>query len=151
MAGKTDDSKAILPKGLWDTCQGLLKKQLSPSVTMPMLLARTTLIDNVPYKKVPVTVSGEQVQSSPAQLPIAESLTRQSLSLGPVHPAAHWLWQQSLGDLPRQRREHCWAQMILVTEKERSREKHCQTFIFICTRKRGSGSRKQGILHDSGT
>lgn len=47
------------------------------------------------------------------------SLTRQSLSRGPVQPAAHWLWQQSLGDLPRQRPEHCWAQMILVTEKER--------------------------------
>ena len=35
-----------------------------------------------------------------------------------VQPAAHWLWQQSLGDLPRQRPEHCWAQMILVTERK---------------------------------
>lgn len=50
--------------------------------------------------------------------PAGRGLTRQSLSRGPVQPDAHWLWQQSLGDLPRQRPEHCCAQMILVTEKE---------------------------------
>lgn len=69
MAGKADDSKAILPKGLWDTCQGLLKKQLV--CYNATVLARTTLTDNVPYKKDPVTVSGEQAQSSPARLPNA--------------------------------------------------------------------------------
>lgn len=50
--------------------------------------------------------------------PQGGGLTRQSLSRGPVQPDAHWLWQQSLGDLPRQRPEHCCAQMILVTGKE---------------------------------
>lgn len=36
-------------------------------------------------------------------------------------------------------------------KKERPLEKHWQTLIFVCARKGGSGSREQGILHDSGT
>lgn len=50
-------------------------------------------------------------------------ITRQSLSRGPVHPAAHWLWQQSLGTFPLHRPEHCWAQMTFVTGKKQRTKK----------------------------
>lgn len=85
-----------------------------------LLLLSMTLLKRAPQEGGSHSQMLSKVHSSAAQLPSSYSLTRQSLSRGPVHPAAHWLWQQSLGDLPRQRREHCWAQMILVTEKERS-------------------------------
>lgn len=48
------------------------------------------------------------------------SLTRQSESLGPVHPAAHCMWQQSLGREPL----HRWqpdAQLLRVTLNEKDR------------------------------
>lgn len=44
-------------------------------------------------------------------------LTRQSESLGPVQPAAHCMWQQSLGSGPLQRR-HPDAQCTWVTIRE---------------------------------
>lgn len=47
-------------------------------------------------------------------------LTRQSESLGPVHPAAHCMWQQSLGRGPL----HRWqpdAQLLRVTVREKDK------------------------------
>lgn len=46
-----------------------------------------------------------------------KALTKQSTSRGPLHPAAHSVWQQSLGLVPKQRPLHCGAHTILVTEK----------------------------------
>lgn len=45
-------------------------------------------------------------------------LTKQSVSRGPLHPAAHSMWQQSLGLVPKQRPLHCGAHTILVTARQ---------------------------------
>lgn len=47
------------------------------------------------------------------------ALTKQSVSRGPLHPAAHSMWQQSLGLVPKQRPLHCGAHTVLVTERHR--------------------------------
>lgn len=50
---------------------------------------------------------------SPRVPPVSPALTRQSECLGPVQPAAHCSWQQSVGFVPLQRGQP-W-QMLLVT------------------------------------
>lgn len=52
-----------------------------------------------------------------AKWPLMRPLTKQSVSRGPLHPAAHSMWQQSLGLVPKQRPLHCGAHTILVTER----------------------------------
>lgn len=51
--------------------------------------------------------------ASPRVPPVSPALTRQSECLGPVQPAAHCSWQQSVGFVPLQRGQP-W-QMLLVT------------------------------------
>lgn len=50
------------------------------------------------------------------------SLTRQSVGLGPVHPAAQCSLQQSMGEGPLHLLEHCCAQFSLVTAEEQKSE-----------------------------
>lgn len=64
------------------------------------------------------------------------ALTKQSTSRGPLHPAAHSMWQQSLGLVPKQRPLHCGAHTVLVTETHRRDELNgghqCACVFIVC-------------------
>lgn len=76
--------------------------------------------------------------SKPLQRQKDNSLTKQSTSWGPLHPAAHSMWQQSLGLVPKQRLLHCGAHTVLVTKTHRRDEfirSHINVYacwIFVC-------------------
>lgn len=114
----TGSSKAELPVRVW---LGLKRGGVVDRRRGTVLLTHTAVVE--------VTTS---LQSGRKITPIHEPplkkcrtalllRTRQSESLGPVHPAAHCMWQQSLGREPL----HRWqpdAQLLRVTLDEKANQ-----------------------------
>lgn len=112
----TGRSKAELPVRVWF---GLKRGRVVERRRRTVLLTHTAVIEvTTSLQRGTTHLTAREKQKNKTGL----LLTRQSESLGPVHPAAHCMWQQSLGREPL----HRWqpdAQLLRVTlnEKDKSR------------------------------